>query len=72
MNGEQWIESVMARNNSTDLTWLKPQEAANREAGKGDKLAGCFDAHRLDTGLSTLGIRFRRENELLSLCFVCR
>ncbi|SFU27253.1 TonB-linked outer membrane protein, SusC/RagA family [Porphyromonadaceae bacterium KHP3R9] len=34
MNGEQWIESVMARNNSTDLTWLKPQEAANREAGK--------------------------------------
>ncbi len=34
MNGEQWVESVMARNNSTDLTWLKPQEAANREAGK--------------------------------------
>ncbi|SDZ92485.1 TonB-linked outer membrane protein, SusC/RagA family [Porphyromonadaceae bacterium KH3R12] len=34
MNGEQWLESVMARNNSTDLTWLKPQEAANRDAGK--------------------------------------
>lgn len=34
MNGEQWLESVMARNNSSDLTWLKPQEAANREAGK--------------------------------------
>lgn len=34
MKGEQWIESVMARNNSTDLTWLKPQEAANRDAGK--------------------------------------
>lgn len=34
MNGEQWLESVMARNNSTDLTWLKPQEVANREAGK--------------------------------------
>ncbi|WP_298650985.1 TonB-dependent receptor [uncultured Proteiniphilum sp.] len=34
MNGEQWLESVMARNNSTDLTWLKPQEAANREARK--------------------------------------
>jgi TonB-linked SusC/RagA family outer membrane protein len=34
MNGEQWIETVMARNNSTDLSWLKPQEAANRDAGK--------------------------------------
>ena len=34
MNGDQWLESVMARNNSTDLTWLKPQEAANRDAGK--------------------------------------
>lgn len=34
MNGEQWIEAVMARNNSTDLSWLKPQEAANREAGR--------------------------------------
>ena len=33
MNGDQWIESVMARNNSTDLTWLKPQEVANRDAG---------------------------------------
>lgn len=34
MNGEQWLESVMARNNSTDLTWLKPQEVVNRDAGK--------------------------------------
>lgn len=34
MNGEQWLESVMARNNSTDLTWLKPQEVANMEAGR--------------------------------------
>jgi TonB-linked SusC/RagA family outer membrane protein len=34
MKGDQWLESVMARNNSTDLTWLKPQEAANRDAGK--------------------------------------
>lgn len=34
MNGEQWLESVMARNNSTDLSWLKPQEVANMEAGK--------------------------------------
>lgn len=34
MNGEQWLESVMARNNSTDLTWLKPQEVQNRDAGK--------------------------------------
>ena len=34
MKGEQWLESVMARNNSTDLTWLQPQELANMEAGK--------------------------------------
>ncbi|GHT46843.1 hypothetical protein AGMMS49965_24640 [Bacteroidia bacterium] len=34
MKGDQWLESVMARNNSTDLSWLKPQEAANRDAGK--------------------------------------
>lgn len=34
MNGEQWLESVMARNNSTDLSWLKPQEQANMEAGR--------------------------------------
>jgi len=34
MNGAQWLESVMARNNSTDLTWLKPQEVANKDAGK--------------------------------------
>lgn len=34
MDGEQWLESVMARNNSTDLTWLQPQELANMEAGR--------------------------------------
>ena len=34
MKGDQWLESVMARNNSTDLSWLKPQEAANRDAGR--------------------------------------
>lgn len=34
MKGEQWLESVMARNNSSDLSWLTPQEVANREAGK--------------------------------------
>lgn len=34
MNGAQWLESVKARNNSSDLTWLKPQEAANMNAGK--------------------------------------
>ncbi len=34
MKADQWLESVMARNNSTDLTWLKPQEVANMEAGK--------------------------------------
>ncbi|MDR0845274.1 MAG: SusC/RagA family TonB-linked outer membrane protein, partial [Tannerella sp.] len=34
MNGDQWLESVMARNTSTDLTWMKPQEAANRDAGR--------------------------------------
>lgn len=34
MKGDQWLESVMARNNSTDLTWLKPQEVLNRDAGK--------------------------------------
>jgi len=34
MNGAQWLESVQARNNSSDLTWLKPQEAANMNAGK--------------------------------------
>ena len=31
---EQWIESVMARNNNTDLSWLTPQETANMNAGK--------------------------------------
>ena len=34
MKGEQWLTSVMARNNSTDLTWLKPQEVANMDAGR--------------------------------------
>lgn len=34
MKGDQWLESVMARNNSSDLSWLTPQEVANREAGK--------------------------------------
>lgn len=34
MKGEQWLESVMARNNSSDLSWLTPQEVANRDAGK--------------------------------------
>lgn len=33
MTADQWLESVMARNNSTDLTWLKPQEVANKDAG---------------------------------------
>ncbi|MDR1224506.1 MAG: TonB-dependent receptor [Tannerella sp.] len=34
MNGERWLESVMARNNSTDQSWMKPQETANMQAGK--------------------------------------
>lgn len=34
MNGDQWLESVMARNNSEDLSWLTPQEIKNRDAGK--------------------------------------
>lgn len=34
MKGEQWLESVMARNNSSDLSWLKPQELANMKAGR--------------------------------------
>lgn len=34
MKGEQWLESVMARNNSSDLSWLTPQEALNRDAGR--------------------------------------
>ena len=33
MKADQWIESVMARNNSTDLSWLTAQELLNREAG---------------------------------------
>lgn len=34
MTPDQWLESVMARNNSTDLSWLKPQELANKDAGR--------------------------------------
>jgi TonB-linked SusC/RagA family outer membrane protein len=34
MKGDQWLESVKARNNNTDLSWLKPQEQANYDAGK--------------------------------------
>ncbi|WP_234998005.1 TonB-dependent receptor [Parabacteroides sp. Marseille-P3160] len=34
MKGDQWLESVQARNNSTDLSWLTAQETANMEAGK--------------------------------------
>jgi len=34
MTPDQWIASVMARNNSTDLSWLKAQELANKDAGK--------------------------------------
>lgn len=34
MKGEQWLESVMARNNSSDMSWMTPQEIQNMEAGK--------------------------------------
>lgn len=34
MNGEQWLASVLARNNSTDTSWMTPQEVANMNAGK--------------------------------------
>ncbi len=34
MNADQWLESVMARNNSTDLSWMTPQEVANKDAGR--------------------------------------
>lgn len=34
MKGEQWLESVSARNNSSDLSWLTLQEATNREADR--------------------------------------
>jgi TonB-linked SusC/RagA family outer membrane protein len=33
MNGSEWLESVLARNNSTDLSWLKPQEKERMDAG---------------------------------------
>jgi len=34
MNPEQWLESVLARNNTTDMSWMSPQEVANMEAGR--------------------------------------
>ncbi|MDR1417212.1 MAG: TonB-dependent receptor [Prevotellaceae bacterium] len=34
MKGDQWLETVLARSGSTDLSWMKPQEVANMEAGK--------------------------------------
>jgi TonB-linked SusC/RagA family outer membrane protein len=34
MNPDQWLESVLARNNNTDLSWMKPQETENMNAGK--------------------------------------
>jgi TonB-linked SusC/RagA family outer membrane protein len=34
MTPDQWLESVMARNNNTDLSWMKPQETENMNAGK--------------------------------------
>lgn len=34
MNGEQWLESVLARNNSTDTSWMTAQEKANMDAGR--------------------------------------
>lgn len=68
MKGEQWLESVMARNNSSDLSWLKPQELANMEAGQGDKLVRCVNPYRLGTGLPGSSFRGWRENELLFVC----
>ena len=34
MDGEQWLETVQARNASTDLSWMPPQEAANLASGQ--------------------------------------
>ncbi|MDD2250870.1 MAG: TonB-dependent receptor [Candidatus Cloacimonetes bacterium] len=34
MTGEQYIESVMARNGSTDLSWMTAQEHSNYDASK--------------------------------------
>jgi TonB-linked SusC/RagA family outer membrane protein len=34
MKADKWIETVMARNNNTDLSWMKPQETENMNAGK--------------------------------------
>ncbi|MDR0700129.1 MAG: SusC/RagA family TonB-linked outer membrane protein, partial [Tannerella sp.] len=33
MKSEQWLESVLARNNNTDLSWMKPQETERMNAG---------------------------------------
>ena len=64
MKGEQWLESVMARNNSSDLSWLKPQELANMEAGRE---INWLDASTR-TGLPSSSFRGWRENELLFVC----
>ncbi|WP_287677853.1 TonB-dependent receptor [Bacteroides sp.] len=34
MNGEQWLETVLARLDNDDLSWMSLQEKANMEAGK--------------------------------------
>lgn len=34
MGPDQWIKTVMARNNAADLSWMTPQEKANMAAGK--------------------------------------
>ena len=67
MKGEQWLESVMARNNSSDLSWLKPQELANMEAGR--------EINWLDASTRTgwvqdyqVAVSGERKNELLFVC----
>ena len=67
MKGEQWLESVMARNNSSDLSWLKPQELANMEAGR--------EINWLDASTRTgwvqdyqVAVSGAGENELLFVC----
>ncbi len=34
MTPERWLESVLARNNNTDMSWMTKQESDNWEAGK--------------------------------------
>ncbi|GHT21257.1 SusC/RagA family TonB-linked outer membrane protein [Bacteroidia bacterium] len=34
MKADQWLESVEARMNSTDLSWMQPQEKENMDAGR--------------------------------------